>query len=78
MIYIDTCTLKKAFGIERKCPTMGDNEGFSIDCKAFGWINITHNVVIGAGEAVVKDIDTPPFFLVGIPARLLSVHNPDE
>ena len=61
-----------------KCPTIGDNVNLSVDCKVLGGINITHDVVIGAGAVVVKDIDTPFSSWGGVPAHLLTIHKADN
>lgn len=61
-----------------KCPVIDNNVNFSVDCKVIGGIHISHDVVIGAGAVVVKDIDTPYSTWGGVPAKLLSVDETRE
>ena len=60
------------------CPVIEDNVNFSVDCKVLGGIHVAHDVVIGAGAVVVKDIDTPYSTWGGVPAKCLCKYEPEE
>lgn len=77
----------KYFGISANCnighahnqvPTIGDNVTMSFGSQVLGGIHICNNVTIGAKALVLKDIDVEYSTWGGIPAKMLSVKDPNK
>ena len=68
------CCIGQAKG---QSPVIGDHVEMTLGSRVLGGVTITHDVTIGAGALVLKDIDTPYTTWGGLPARCIS-QNPNE
>ena len=68
------CCIGQAKG---QSPVIGDHVEMTLGSRVLGCVTITHDVTIGAGALVLKDIDTPYTTWGGLPARCIS-QNPNE
>lgn len=87
IIINSSAKIGKIFGISASCnvghahnrvPTIGDNVTLSYGSKVIGGINICNNVTIGAGALVLKDINTEYCTVGGVPAKILSIKDPNK
>lgn len=53
------------------CVTVGANSWLGIGCNIINNINISNNVILGAGTTLLKDIENPGKY-VGLPLRRLN------
>ena len=68
------CCIGQAKG---QSPVIGDHVEMTLGSRVLGGVTITHDVTIGAGALVLKDIDTPYTTWGGLPAKCIS-QNPNE
>ena len=68
------CCIGQAKG---QSPVIGDHVEMTLGSRVLGGVTITHDVTIGAGALVLKDIETPYTTWGGLPARCIS-QNPNE
>ena len=63
------CCIGQAKG---QSPVIGDHVEMTLGSRVLGGVTITHDVTIGAGALVLKDIDTPYTTWGGLPAKCIS------